>query len=385
MCATSRICGLLSFSEGFEVEVVDEARVVFAFDKIGILEEFFVKGDGGLDAFDDKFVEGAKHFSDACLAGFGLGDEFGDEGVVIGGDDVAGVGMGIYANAVPFRAVEGFDFAGAWSEVIRGIFGVDAAFDDVHFGRWKSVFAFDLLAGGDEDLFFDEVEVEEFFGHGVFYLDAGIHFHEIEVAVFVEEEFDGAEAFVADGFACFDSGFAHLLAEFFGQYRGGGFFEEFLVASLDGTIAFAEVDDIAVLVAGDLDFDVSRLFDVFFDVEAAISEGGLSFLLCDIPLVFELVGGVDDAHAFSSTAGGGFEDDGIANFFGDGFGLFKAFDHAFRAGDDGHAGFLHGLLSSGLVAHLLDHLWSGADKFYTVIAADFGKFGVFGEKSVPGV
>ena len=42
---------------------------------------------------------------------------------------------------------------------------------------------------------------------------------------------------------------------------------------LDGTLALAQVDQVAVGVAQNLDLDVPRLFHQFFDIDVAIAEG----------------------------------------------------------------------------------------------------------------
>ena len=65
----------------------------------------------------------------------------------------------------------------------------------------------------------------------------------------------------------------HLISEFLGEGWAGGFFEEFLMSALNGTISLAEVDDVTVVVGEDLDFDVPGFFDEFFEVDPGIAEG----------------------------------------------------------------------------------------------------------------
>ena len=50
------------------------------------------------------------------------------------------------------------------------------------------------------------------------------------------------------------------------------------MAALQRAIALPEVDDVAVAVGQDLHFDVARLLDVFFEVDAAVLEGVLRLL-----------------------------------------------------------------------------------------------------------
>ena len=105
------------------------------------------------------------------------------------------------------------------------------------------------LACGDADLFANEIDAVDFFGYGVFDLDAGIHFEEVVVARVIDEELHGAGVFVVDGFGEFDGGLAHPFTQIVIEKGGGGFFKEFLVAALDGAVAFADVNNFAAFIA----------------------------------------------------------------------------------------------------------------------------------------
>ncbi len=98
---------------------------------------------------------------------------------------------------------------------------------------WIVVFSGDGDASSDFDLFFDQVVEHDFFGDGVFYLDACVHFNEVEVAVSVYEEFYGTHIFVLDGVDEAQGGVAHFFAEFGRHKWRRGFFNEFLVFALD--------------------------------------------------------------------------------------------------------------------------------------------------------
>ena len=52
------------------------------------------------------------------------------------------------------------------------------------------------------------------------------------------------------------------------------FLDDLLVPALDAALAFVEVEDVAVLVAENLDFDVARIEDEFLDENAVIAEAG---------------------------------------------------------------------------------------------------------------
>lgn len=95
-----------------------------------------------------------------------------------------------------------------------------------------------------------------------------------------------------------------------------------MVAALDGAVAFAAVDGVAVGVGEDLEFDMAGFFDKFFEVEGAVIEAFLGFVLGGVEFFGEGDGVMGEAHAFASAAGDGFDEDWEAEFFGDGEGFF---------------------------------------------------------------
>ena len=106
-------------------------------------------------------------------------------------------------------------------------------------------------------------------------LQAGVHFEEVEVLPVVDEEFDGACVGVAGGLREADRGFAHASTQTPINDGGGSFFDDFLVATLDGAFTLTEGDAMAVFVGQDLDFDMAGVLDKFFEVDVARAEGAV--------------------------------------------------------------------------------------------------------------
>ena len=157
--------------------------------------------------------------------------------------------------------------------------GVDAALDGValDFDLWRQNGA-EALAGGDAQLSFHEVDAGDGFRDRVLHLDARVHLDEVELAVLVHQELDGARILVADFGETAAQGLADLLAHFGCDLQRWRFFDQFLMAALDGALALEQRGDVAVLVGEDLELDVARLLDELFHVEFAVAEGvgGLS-------------------------------------------------------------------------------------------------------------
>src|SRR4029079_12815819 len=110
-----------------------------------------------------------------------------------------------------------------------------------------------LLTRGDEDLRGNEVRVRDHLRHGVLDLHTRVHLHEVELAPrAVIEELDRPEALVADVSARFDGRASHRSALCGRETGRRRFLDELLVATLDATLALAEMDDVAVSVRHDL-------------------------------------------------------------------------------------------------------------------------------------
>ena len=361
---------------------LDEPGVVGAPEEVGVFHDLELERDGRFDPADDVFAEGALHAEDGVVAVGSDSDEFADHGVVIRRDAVASIDVGIDADAAAAGGVVEFDLAGGGLEVVRGVFGVDAALDGVGARGGVDDVLGEVFAGGDEDLLFDEVASVNFLGDGVFDLDAGVHFHEVEAAVVIDEELHGAGVFVANFLRKSDGGIAHFFAHRRVHQGRGAFLDDLLVATLDGAIAFAQMDDVPVGVGDDLKLDVVRVDDEFLDVNVGVSEGFIGFHASGVETLDERDFVVRHAHAASTAAGDGFDHDGETDAFDDGAGFVFGGHDAVAAGRNRDAG-LNGVgAGGGFVAHGADGGRLGADEFDVAALANLREVGVFREETV---
>ena len=150
----------------------------------------------------------------------------------------------------------------------------------------------------------------------MFHLDAGVHLDEAEAPVFVEE-LEGAGAAVAHGTHGIGDALSHVCALLRRNAGGRGFFDDFLVATLHGAVAFAQHQHVAVVVAQHLEFDMARLLEELLHVHLAIAEGRQGLRAGDIDGAVQRGVGVDHAHAATAAAAGSLDDDRVADFLGD--------------------------------------------------------------------
>src|SRR5690606_2854277 len=207
---------------------------------------------------------------------------------------------------------------------------------------------------------------------------------EEELAV-LPQELDGPGAQIADGGDGLVDRLADLDPAFSGKRGRGGLFQHLLVTALQRAVPFAQVDDVAVAVGDDLNLDVARLLEIALHIDGAVAEGGQGLGLGRLHGLDQIIGRLGHLHAATAAAGGRLDDQGEADGLGRLDGLFDRLDLAVRAGDDGDAGVLHGLLGGDLVAHDPDVVRLGTDEGHAVRFDDLGEAGVLGQEAVAGV
>ena len=174
---------------------------------------------------------------------------------------------GIDADAVTRRRPEYGQFARRREKVFR-IFGIDPGLDGMALDfRFAGEDVGEFFASGGTNLRPHQIDARDFFGHAVFNLQPGIHFEEAEGAIGAEQHLDRADVVVTHA--------AHDAGDLIGNshrfvarnQRTGGFLNDFLVAALGRAVALKQMHGGAVGIAEDLEFDMARAFDQFFEVD----------------------------------------------------------------------------------------------------------------------
>src|SRR5690606_10784099 len=237
--------------------------VVVTVGDVRVADEFAEQRQRRVDAIDNKLIQRATQTHQALHAIPTMHDELADEAVIVGWDLVAGIDARIDTNAEAAWRVEMRDRARRRNEGTR-ILSVDTALDRVAVETNPFLTNGKTAAGCDTNLLVHEVDTSDGFGNWVFHLETGVHFDEIELAIFIQE-LDGACARIAEVCDRFGADAADTRALGCIESRRGGLFPNLLMTALQGAVAFAEMDSISRAVADDLHFDVARLLEVFFD------------------------------------------------------------------------------------------------------------------------
>ena len=180
-----------------------------------------------------------------------------------------------------------------------------------------------LFASSNAHLQMNQVQAGNELGHGMLYLQPRVHLEEEEVALRINQEFDRARIVVVRGLADPDCDLAHAPAHVVVHNRRWGLLHYFLVPSLNRTLAFAEIHDIAMLVAKDLHLNVPGINDELLDVDFIIAKRTLGFAARRIISRTQIGRRLDRTHALPASASRGFQHYRIADLFCEAFGGFQ--------------------------------------------------------------
>src|SRR6185503_17589127 len=332
-------------------------------------------------AVDDDFLQRRRHARNRGSPMLAVRDDFGDQGVVVRRHCIAAIHVAIHANTGTARRMPEAHRARRRNERLW-ILGVDAALDrmaapaDV-FLRERQAFA-----GRDGELCLDDVDAGHELGDRVLDLHARVHLDEEELPVLIQE-LERASAAIADLEARFDAALPHLLALLVREAGRRRFLDDLLVPALHRAVALAQVHRVAVTVGEDLELDMPRVLEEFLHVHLVAAEGRQRLGACDRDRVEQRRVAVHDAHAAPAAAGGGLDDDGIADLVREpGVDLGVVRQRPVRSRHAGNAGRTHRLDSRHLVAHQANGFGLRPDENKAALLYALRKIGVLREEAV---
>ncbi len=147
---------------------------------------------------------------------------------------------------------------------------------------------------------------------------------------------------------------------------------------LHGAVALAEVDRVAVRVGQHLELDVPRLLEELLHVDNVVVESGPRFRTCHRDGAEQRCLRVHDAHAASTAAAGGLDDDRVTDVARQPEILVGIVaQRPVGARNAGHSSRLHRADRGDLVAHQADRVCLGPDEREAAGLDALGKISVF--------
>ena len=231
----------------------------------------------------------------------------------------------VKTNAETRRAAIRRDASVVGNELVERVLGRDAALQRMTVQtnlvlRRHAGLAGNAEASARRDLYLrlHNVNARHLLGDRMLNLNARIDLNEIKLAaVGVLEKLGGAGVFVARVPRKTQRERRQCFARNIGKIRRRRALNNFLIATLHGTVAFKQVKQGAVFVAEQLDFHMARALNEALKVDRAVAEGCGGFAASGGDAFGEFGGGVDASHAASAAAPGCFEHQGVAEGFGE--------------------------------------------------------------------
>ena len=180
---------------------------------------------------------------------------------------------------------------------------------------------------------FNKVKTCDQFRYRMLDLQPCIHFQKIEISILVDDKFNSAHALIIHRGGKCDGLRAHRGARFLVQKRTWRFFKNFLIAPLNGTFAFAEMNNMTVRVRQDLKLDMARRLDIFFYKNTIITKTGFGLRPGRRKSLRHIVFRKGNAHALAATPRGRFNHHRIADLIGNADGLAGTLDNPGMTGN----------------------------------------------------
>ncbi|CCY80817.1 choline dehydrogenase [Prevotella sp. CAG:1185] len=163
-------------------------------------------------------------------------------------------------------------YARAWYKSVFGVLGANTALNGVSALEQVALLESQLLAVGHTQLLLHQVNAHNLFGYRMLNLQTGVHFEEIKMTVFVNQELYSTCSAVVDGLCGSHCLFAHLLAQLRREERRRTLFNDFLVAALHRAFAVEKMNHVAVGIAKNLELYVMRLLNKFFKINSVVTK-----------------------------------------------------------------------------------------------------------------
>ena len=342
-------------------------------------------------ALDLVLLQRPQHPSRRGLAVDVPDDQLGDHRVVHRRDLRTGLHAGVDADAGARGLAVGADPARCGSEVLGRLLGVDTALDAVAAQLDVVLRERERLARGDADLLAHDVDAGGHLGHAVLHLHPRVHLEEevlvLAVLVLGQQPLDRSGAAVVHGPRRVGGDLADALAHRLvdDPRRGGRLLDQLLVAALDGAVALAQVDDVALRVREHLDLHVARVRQVALEIHGRVGEELLALARGALEGLLQLARLEGDAESLAATAAGGLDGDRVADLLDRRARVLDRLDGCRCPRDDRHARGRHQLASLGLRAHRLDGRRGRPDEDDARLLAGLRERCVLREEPVAGV
>src|SRR5215510_6512520 len=237
-------------------EFVEIARMDIPSEKLRVVQNLVMQGDVGLDAVDPVLAESDTHTVDGFLTGTAIGNDFGQQGVVIHRHHAVLANPGFNADPHPPWGMIATNRARRGQHRHR-ILSNNPTFQGMTGEGHVSLTPRQRLSGGGTNASLNDIDAGHHFRNRMFDLHPGVHLDEIKAPLRIEEKLDSTNISVSHCARSLYRGCPHAVAQSFVQGWRRCLFHDFLVPSLYRAFAFAQVEHVAMLVSDNLKLDMT--------------------------------------------------------------------------------------------------------------------------------
>ncbi len=176
-----------------------------------------MEGNGGFDAFDHIFTERTVHGLNGFLAGLGHRDQLSDHRIIVGRNDVSGIGVAVDPYAMATGLMQHRNTAGRGTKIVVRVLRIDPTLDRVHLRNIITTRNF--IPRRNQDLLLDEIVIDHLLRHTMLHLNPRVHFHEIEVPVLVHQKLNRTYTLIIDRRRRLLGRLPHLESQLIGHER----------------------------------------------------------------------------------------------------------------------------------------------------------------------
>ena len=214
------------------------------------------------------------------------------------------------------------------------------------------------------------------------HLQSGIHFQKVKTLVLAHDKFNGTGALVLYRLGQRHCLLTHGFAGFVADERRRRFLNHLLVATLDRAFAFVEVQHIALGITNQLDFNVARFFDKFFNEHPIIAKAVARLVAATGESFQRFLVIEGNPQSLTPTTSTGLDHDRIANASGDLDRFFSGFNRIIDTRNAIHTRRAGQFFGFNLVAHCGDRVVLGPDENDALFLDAFGELCVFAQEPV---
>ncbi len=150
------------------------------------------------------------------------------------------------------------------------------------------------------------------------------------------------------------------------------------MTALHGTFALSQVDDVSVIITQNLNFNVARVFNILFDINAAVFECDFGFGASSLVSAGQFRAVASDTHSSPAASGCRFNQHWITDVLSFSERFFFVFNQAVAAGGHGNTSGFHRPFGFRLIPHHANGIRAWANEGDITFSANFSEVSIFG-------